>query len=358
MQTPVRIRVRTVADTQPSTLLPSSEAGRETVIEDFLAAQDVKDSSLKTYRESIGQYFNWLDRTGRTLDNLSSADVVEYKKRLLATGHKTLTVRSYLVAVKKFYKWAEGMRFYANIADDVKAPRPNQGGSKDHFIKMHLTDGQASELLEHYRNHPRNYAIVNLMLRTGLRTIEVSRARISDIRMRSGRRILQVWGKGMDAPDPSVFVILTDAAWAPVRSYLASRPHARGNEFLFVTQGYGSHTIKEKDGTLAEKEHRGEQMSTRLIQIIIKKGLRAIGLDDHAFSAHSLRHTTATQIIKNGGSILDVKRALRHSSVNTSMIYTASIEEEERLRNSPESLLDNSFKTTSRQKHDDPPPGS
>ena len=84
-------------------------------------------------------------------------------------------------------------------------------------------------------------------------------------------------------------------------------------------------------------------MSTRLIQMIVKKGLRSIGLDDHAYSAHSLRHTTATQIIKRGGSIMDVKRALRHSSVNTSMIYTASIEEEERLEKSPESLLDKAF---------------
>ena len=84
-------------------------------------------------------------------------------------------------------------------------------------------------------------------------------------------------------------------------------------------------------------------MSTRLIQMIIKRGLRAIGLDSHAYSAHSLRHTTATQIIKNGGTIMDVKRALRHSSINTSMIYTASIEDEERLQKAPEDLLENAF---------------
>ena len=40
---------------------------------------------------------------------------------------------------------------------------------------------------------------------------------------------------------------------------------------------------------------------------------------------------------------MDVKRALRHSSVSTSMIYTASIEEEVRLEKSPESLLDKAF---------------
>ena len=84
-------------------------------------------------------------------------------------------------------------------------------------------------------------------------------------------------------------------------------------------------------------------MSTRLIQMIVKDGLRAIGLDDHAYSTHSLRHTTGTQLLRQGASILDVQRTLRHSSVNTTMVYIASIQEEEHLRNAPEKLLDNSF---------------
>ena len=315
---------------QTTTLLSSSKKDRDTLIALFLYEHDVKESSKKTYRESLSQYFSWLDLTGRRIEDVTSGDIVAYKQHLISTGHETLTVRSYLTAVRQFYKWTAGKRFFPNVADTVRAPRTDQGGKGRRFIKMHLTDAEGARLLDHFRDNPRNYAMVNLMLRTGIRTIEVSRARIKDVRVRSGRRILQVWGKGMDRPDPQVFVILTDAAWGPIRDYIAAeRPDALEGEYLFVTQGLG---------------HSGQQMSTRLIQMIIKKGLRAIGLDDHAYSAHSLRHTTATQIIKNGGSIMDVKRTLRHSSVDTSMIYTASIEEEERLRHAPEELLDNSFK--------------
>ncbi len=342
--TKIRIKAQIVDNRNPDSLMPSSKKNRETVINAFLKDQDVKDSSLKTYRESINQYFNWLDLTGKTLQNLTSSDIVEYKKYLIKSGHQVLTVRSYMVAVRKFYKWAEGMKFYANIADGVKAPKANQGGISAHFVKMHLTERQGAELLHHFRNSPRNYAMVNLMLRTGLRTVEISRAKIEDIKFRGGRRILQVWGKGMDAPDPSVFVVLTDAAYNPIKDYLNTRQGALEGEYLFVTEGKGSHTTTDTEGNSIIHSHNGEQMSTRLIQMIIKKGLREIGLDDHAFSAHSLRHTTATQIIKNGGTIMDVKRTLRHSSVNTSMIYTASIEEEERLEHAPETLLDDSFK--------------
>ncbi len=313
---------------------PPPSGAREAVIAAFLARQDVMPSSLRTYRQSITRYLEWVESTGRELRSLTSADIIEYKRHLIGTGLSTLTVRSYMVAVRRFYTRAERMRLYDDLAAGVMPPTPRGGGSGEKFVKMHLTDAQGAALLRHFSDHPRNYAMVNLMLRTGLRTIEVSRARICDITLRSGKRVLRVWGKGMEAPDPSVYVILTDASYAPIAGYLATRPRALPGEPLFATDGKGSH---------GGRPHSGGQMSTRLIQMIVKKGLRSIGLDDHAYSAHSLRHTTATQIIKRGGSIMDVKRALRHSSVNTSMIYTASIEEEERLEKSPESLLDKAF---------------
>lgn len=332
---------------RPAPSVPSSPGlsftDAERVISAFLSEQDVKASSLKTYRESLGQFFRWVTASGKNFASLTSADIVEYKQHLLETGHQNLTVRSYIVAVRKFYQWAEGKRLYADIARPVKVPKANQGGTGRHFIKMHLTERQGAELLKQFRNNPRDFAIVNLMLRTGLRTIEVSRARVGDIKNRSGKRILQVWGKGMDTPDPSVFVVLTDATYGPIRDYLDTRPGALAGEPLFATCGRGFNEVKSgpQKGTI--RPHAGGHMTTRLIQMLVKRGLRAIGLDDHAYSAHSLRHTTATQIIKNGGTLLDVKRTLRHSSVNTSMIYTASIEEEERMNSAPEALLDKSF---------------
>ena len=307
------------------------------VVEEFIKSQDVKRSSKKTYRESIERYLNWLQENGIGLDQVTEQTIINYKQNLIDTKHSILTVSSYIIAVRKFYAWAESRHLYANVAKSVKSPRRNQGGSGDHFLKMHLTDKQAAELLEYVKDKPRDYAIVNLMLRTGLRTIEVSRARVGDIKERAGRRILQVWGKGMDAPDPTVYVILTEATYGPIREYLAAREPVSDEDFLFTTEGKGAHR---------QKPHSGQDMSPRLIQMTVKNALRGIGLDSHAYSAHSLRHTTATQIIKNGGTIMDVKRTLRHSSVNTSMIYTSSIEEEERLKNSPESLLDRSFRKT------------
>lgn len=295
----------------------------DVLVESFISSQDVRDSSKETYRWSIAQYFAWLKRTGRSLKGLTSADVMLYKNHLLKERLSPLTVGSYLTAVRQFYEWAEVNFLYPNIAHGIHPPRNRKG-----FRKMHLTDEEASSLLEYlHGKSKRDYALVNLLLRTGLRTIEVARADVGDITFKRGRRILKVWGKGTDAKEE--LVVLSDAAWLPLKDYLSTRRDARKSSPLFVTDGKG---------------HRGRRMSPRSIQYVCKEGMRAIGLDGHEYSAHSLRHTTAVSILKNGGDWKDVQRVLRHASPVTSQIYTESVEEEIRLDRFPESLLDNAFK--------------
>ena len=104
MRQPVTSR-RSGSDRQAG-LTPPPSGARETVIAAFLARQDVMPSSLRTYRQSITRYLDWVESTGRELRSLTSGDIIEYKRHLLSTGLAILTVRSYLVAVRRFSKWA------------------------------------------------------------------------------------------------------------------------------------------------------------------------------------------------------------------------------------------------------------
>lgn len=311
-------------------VLNESWNGLQTVAEDdwrlllemFLNSQDISQKSRQTYSWALMRYFEWLRLTGRRLRGLTPADIVGYKSYLLGRKLSTLTVSAYLSALRQFYCWTEISLFYPNIARSVKAPRAKKG-----FVKQPLSAQQASELLDYLKNRsPRNYAIVNLILRTGLRTIEVSRLDVKDVVIKRGRRVLRVWGKGMTGKDS--LVILNDPAWEPIQAYLSTRKGAKGEEPLFLTDGKG---------------HRGQRLSTRSIQDICKQSLRAIGLDSHEFSAHSLRHSVGVNILRAGGDMKDVQRVLRHSSPVTSQIYTASVEEEIRLERNPEALLNDMF---------------
>lgn len=288
----------------------------------FVASQDVKESSRALYARTLSQYFLWIEKENKVVAQLDREDILEYKDSLLSSGLSNLTVSSYLVVVRKFYEWAEAKKLYPNIARGVKTPKRLQ-----QFKKQHLTDAKSAELVNLEGLSLRDRAIINLILRTGLRTIEVVRANIEDITFKGERRVLKVWGKGRDTRED--FVILTDKAYQPIREYLDSnRKFAKGGEPLFSSESH---------------QNSGKRLTTRTISGICKEGLKAVGLDGKEFTAHSLRHTTACAILKHGGTIADAQAVLRHTSPVTTQIYLESIKEEQRLQNASEALIDNAF---------------
>lgn len=316
------------------------------IFERYLKSVDAKESTRATYRKALDSFDHWIDDLGTAFLELSHADIVAYKDYLLNSNKSALTINLYLSALRGFFKWADGEEICKNIANGVGSVRTN----KETFRRMHLENDQGAQLLEQAMTAKevagandgltrklnsneaaialRNYAMINLMLRTGLRTIEVSRADVGDITNKRDRRVLKVWGKGRAEKDS--FVVLTDPAYLPIKEYLnAVRPNAKAAEPLFAGIGLG---------------HNGNRLSTRSIQSICKEALREIGLEGHEYSAHSLRHTTGTQILKNGGTMMDVQNVLRHKSPATSQLYVNTIMEDKRLDDASEQLLDGSFK--------------
>lgn len=297
-------------------------ADYDEVLTSFLNGLDIMETSRETYRWGLVRFFKWIRSSGRSLETLSPADIMSFKNSLMKEKLSPLTIGGYVTAVRMFYSWTETSLLYPNIARSVRPPRGRKG-----FRKCALSPQESASLLDYLKERSlRDYAIVNLILRTGLRTIEVSRADIGDVVRKRGKRVLKVWGKGADEKD--AYVILGQPVWGPIQEYLSQRKAYRKTDPLFVTEGKG---------------HKGVRMAPRSIQYLCKEALKAIGLDGHEYSAHSLRHTTGVLILKNGGDWKDVQRVLRHASPATSQIYTASIEEEMRLDSNPEGLLDDAI---------------
>ena len=294
----------------------------EAELQRFVSSQDVTPSSRRTYLRSVRQFFRWVDSKGYPLANLTRVEVLQYREELLAKGMSSLSVGGYLTSVRRFYAWAEGEKVYPNIARDIKGPK-----RKQQFRKQALTAAKAKEVLSYQDGQGlRDHAVLNLLLRTGLRTIEVVRANVEDLTYKSGTRVLLVHGKGRSEKDQ--FVIVTDTAYQPIADYLATRPGAKAGEPLF---------------TSASNNSKGGRLTTRTVSKIAKQSLRSVGLDSREYTAHSLRHTAAVTIMRAGGSIEEAQHVLRHSSPATTQIYTATIKEELRLRNSTESLLDAAY---------------
>lgn len=313
-----------IVEIQPEevAVIPSKVTNWRDLLSHFVSTQDVKESSRRLYSRTLKLFFEWVEEKGKVIAGLTRTDILEYKEELFGKGLSSLSVASYLTSLRKFYEWAEAEKLYPNIVKGVKTPRRVQA-----FKKQHLTEEKSGELLSHFESLSlRDFAIVNLILRTGLRTIEVVRADVGDITFKGGRRILRVWGKGHDTKDD--FVVLTEKTYEPIKRYLDTRKGAKPTEPLFSSDSH---------------RNSGERLTTRTISGLCKGGLKAIGLDGREFTAHSLRHTTAVTILKNGGDLTQAQNVLRHTSPTTTQIYVESIKEELRLKNAPEALIDAAF---------------
>ncbi|MDI6452372.1 tyrosine-type recombinase/integrase [Peloplasma aerotolerans] len=196
-------------------------------------------------------------------------------------------------------------------AHNIMAPIKNEKIEK-RTTKPILTPEQAKQLLLSLKDHRRcswhfrDYAMIYLMVTTGLRSIEVRRAKIKDLKIIQDKRILYIQGKGRSSKDE--FVKISKGVNEAIEDYLKIRKDQ--SPYLF-----------------ASRAKRSKKPLTRTIFIsIFKRALNDAGLESIHMTAHCLRHTAATFNIKRGGTLKETKRLLRHQSMSNTLIYTHHID--------------------------------
>jgi integrase/recombinase XerD len=308
-----------LATTSTNGQLKQVQPSSQQIIDAFIADLDVKPASKALYERTLKVYLDWMQSKRYTHADMNREKVLQYKSEQIARGCSPLTVASYLTVVRKLYGWAESNGWLSfNPSKDIKTPPKDQV-----FQKEVLTDAETDQLRNYFKSKSlRDYAIAFLVQRTGMRTIEVTRANIEDLTIREGERVLLVQGKGRDRKGEAVYI--SADVYSAIMEYLETRPATKGKEPLF---------------TSCSDKNRGQRLTTRFISGLLKEGLRAIGLDDRRYSAHSLRHTVGTKIYELTGDIHQVQLALRHRSPVTSQIYARKKIEQSAIRKSPLKLL-------------------
>lgn len=299
----------------PSYLQQPVQTLSDSLVVRWVSYVDAKPRTVETYKKALRRFFSYLYE--RAIMRPQREDVISYRDEL-KRDHKPTTVQTYLAAVKLFFKWTAQEGLYPNIADHVKGAKLDNAHKKDN-----LTQRQAQKLLAAIDRSTekglRDYAMLSLMMTTGLRTISVIRADVGDIRSAGDSVVLFYQGKGHD--EKADYVKLAEPVEDAIRAYLA----ARG-------------TISAKDPLFASSANRndGERMTTRSISRTVKQRLQQIGLDSDRLTAHSLRHTAATLNLLNGASIEETQQLLGHSNINTTLIYAHALE---RASNNSESRI-------------------
>ena len=272
------------------------------MITDFIGYLDVKPKTLETYKRALRQFFKFL--TAEQITQPARADIIRYRDALSAK-HKATTTQSYLNAVKRFFAFTELTGKYPDITKTVKNVKVSRGT----YRKDYLTADQLNQILtimekDRTTEGLRNAALFRLTVTGALRTIEIERANIEDLKTRGDNTVLYVQGKGKDEKDTPV--IVTGKAERALRAYLATRPRAKGDDPLF---------------TSTSNRNLNGRMTTRSISGIIKKAMRNAGFNSDTLTAHSLRHTAATLNLQAGAPVEEVQQFLRHSDISNTMIY-------------------------------------
>ena len=278
----------------------------EDLFQQFIIFIDATPNTIRTYRGSLKQWFLYLRQN--QIGHPDSETVRQYRQELQNSGKKPTTVKNYIIAVKRFFEWTEEAGFYPNIAKYIKS-----GHLSKNFKKDYLTSSQAKKILDEIDRSTlkgkRDYAMLVTMLTMGLRTIEVTRANIEDIRTKGNTTVLYIQGKGHDEKDD--LIRMPQHVESAIRDYLSVRQTKDLSEPLFIS---------------TSNHNANGRMTTRSIRRIVKQAFIAAGFDSPRLTAHSTRHTAATLSLLNGATLQQTQELLRHRNIGTTEIYAHNID--------------------------------
>jgi len=257
----------------------------------------VTSATVDGYGRSIRRFL--IDRFGAGdlgLKDLTPADVSSFvlrEARCCSVGYAKLKVS----ALRSFLRF---LCVRGDVAHDLVAAVPSVAGWRLAGLPKGLTPSELRELLRgcDRRTHVgrRNYAVLLVLVRLGLRAGEAARLRLDDISWDRGE--LTIRGKGSRED----YLPLPCDVGEAMASYLKrSRPQSTSRR-LFLQ---------------ARAPFRDLTRGT--VTAIVTTACYRVGISPGG--AHRLRHTAAVQMLRCGASLPEIAQVLRHQSLSTTAIY-------------------------------------
>lgn len=316
---------------------------------DFIEWINRGERTTRTYITNFRQFIAWMQYA--EVKNPVRQDIISYRDWLLkeheaikltAAGLsyrtdkagdpirikcKPNTVRGYLRIVCQFFRWTAANGLYPDIAANIHAPKVKTDSHKKEAFTAQEVQEIETSITEHSQTRQqaaqeaqkdkagriqrsteqgkRLYAMYLLTVTAGLRTVEIHRANIKDLEIKSGQARLFIWGKGHEEPDQ--IKPLAKEVIEALQDYIASRTDSpTGSSPLFVSTGNRS---------------GGKRIATTTISTMLKKAMIEAGYNSERLTPHSLRHTTGTAVQELTGDIYKTQLYMRHSSPKTTEIY-------------------------------------
>lgn len=234
------------------------------------------------------------------LDSLTAADVTQFVQRYARTAslHRAKLMTS---ALRSFLRY---LRLRGDISAQLALAVPTVAEWRLSTIPKSLEPQQVESLLECCDQSSavgqRDYAILLLMARLGLRAGEVVALRLEDLDWKAGELTVRGKGRRLDRlPIPK-------DVGASLAAYLRRGRPSCSSRRVFIR---------------SRAPHRGFANSVAICSIM-RRALARAGLDPARKGTHLLRHSLAAEMLRKGASLGEIGQILRHQSPSTTEIYT------------------------------------
>ncbi|WP_158514395.1 tyrosine-type recombinase/integrase [Sphingopyxis macrogoltabida] len=287
----------------PALPLPSSPTDQ--ILERFRAYLDHRHGlnarSCAAYVKFTRPFLRDMSITGPgDFAQLTTADVLGYVERR-ARDASAATAVAMCSRLRSFLRYlqVEGL-----IANDLAACVPSVKKWRFTALPTYLSAAQLEQVLQHCDQNTasgrRDYAILLLLSRLGLRAQEVATLTLDDIDWRAGQ--FRIQGKGRQ----QAIMPLPPDVGAAIAAYLQSGRPVSDRRQLFLK---------------AYPPHSGFP-PTSGIRDIAGRALRRAGISDIAHrGSHIFRHSLATELLRSGAALTQISQVLRHKDHDTTRIY-------------------------------------
>ena len=255
--------------------------------------------TISAYRSDINQFIRCLDikRAGLSIENIHTSDIRDFIISLQVRGLQASTIARRINCLRSLFNFLWTNEYVPrNPCLKIKTPK------KERKLPTVLTEGECRALLASaYQCHYtmlgfRDRAALSLLVYTGIRRQELLDITLDDIDLEQGwLRVRR--GKG----NKMRMVPLVQEAIGAVRDWLEFRTDC-DHRYLFCT--------------LTRKP-----LGRHGLQNLFKKALRNAGISRPGVSVHTLRHSFASLLLRNGCDLMSIKELLGHASLESTSIY-------------------------------------
>jgi site-specific recombinase XerD len=259
---------------------------------DSLSGKNRSAATLRAYRTDVRQFLTFLHENNVAITDVGDVgrvDVLEYLAALARRGLTGVARARKVSAIREYFRFLEGLGvIHKSPTTGIDTPK------REKHTRQYLRSDEYTKMLSLAGANPRDYAILQVFLQTGIRVSELAHLTTHDVDLI--KPAITVRGKGSIERE----IELEKRGVQALKNYLAVRPGSLSEAIFF--------------------NYQGEPISERGIRKLVVKYTKKAGITKRA-SCHTLRHTFATYKAEKGVSPFQLQQWLGHANLNTTQIY-------------------------------------